>query len=86
MESNHDARDTIRLYKDKMCEDAIEFGDPQVHAQTQQELKIAERVTAYNSGEMDKFSRLDEREEERRKWKSYHRDARKYRAGVSKVS
>ena len=28
---------------------------------TQQELKIAERVAAYNAGDMDKIARIDER-------------------------
>ena len=43
---DHDARDIIRLYKDTMREDAIEFGDllESIRAPTQQELKIAERV------------------------------------------
>ena len=81
-----DARDTISLYKDTIIEDAMELGDPQVRVPLQQELKIAERVAAYNSGDLGKVARLDEREEERRKWKSYHCSVRKYRAGISKAS
>ena len=53
-----------------MREDAMKFGDPDIRAAAQQELKITERVTAYNAGDMDKVSRIDEREEQRRKWKS----------------
>ena len=45
----------------------MEFGDRQVRAPTQQELKIAECVDVYNSGDMDKVARLDEREEKRPK-------------------
>ena len=82
----HYARDTIRLYRDTMREDAMEFGYPAVRAPTQQELKIAERVAAYSSGDMDKVARIDEREEQRRKWKSYHRSVRRYHAGISKAS
>ena len=37
----HDARYTIRLYKDEMREDAMEFGDTLFRSPTQQELKIA---------------------------------------------
>ena len=39
-------RDTIRIYKDTMWEDTMEFGDPYVCAPAQQELKIAERIVA----------------------------------------
>ena len=63
----HDARDTIRLYKDAIRKDAMELGDSLVRAPTQQELKINERVIAYNAGEMDKVVRIDEREQEHRK-------------------
>ena len=82
----HDARDTIRVYKDTMREDAMEFVNPYVCAPTQQELKIAERVAAYNAGDMDKVARIDEREEHRCKWKCYRRSVRKYHAGISKAS
>ena len=71
-----------------MNEDPMEFGDhlASVHAPNRQELKITERVAAYNAGDMDKVSGIDEREEERRKWKRYHRNVRKCVASVSKVS
>ena len=82
----YDARDVIRLYKDTMREDAIEFNDPLVRAPTQQELKIAERVAAYNSGGMDKVAHINESEEQRRRWKANHRGVRKYHAGISKAS
>ena len=59
-------RDTIRLYKDMMREDAMEFNCSLVRSPTQQKLKIADCVTAYNSGDKDKFARIDEREEKRR--------------------
>ena len=68
----HDARDTNRMYKDTMCEDAMEFGDSHVRVPTQQELKNAKRVAANNSGDMNKVSRNDEREYERRKCIAYH--------------
>ena len=57
-----DARDIIRLYKDTMRKDAMKFGDPlaSVHARTQQELKITESVAAYNAGDIDKVTRIEE--------------------------
>ena len=65
----HDARDMARVYSDAMCEDAMEFGDPlaNVRAPTQEEFKIAERVSAYNSGDMSKVVHIDEFNEEFRK-------------------
>ena len=56
-----------------------------MRAPNQQELKIAERVSSYNAGDMVTVTRIDEREEERRKWKAYHRSICKYRAGISKA-
>ena len=82
----HDARDTIRVYKDTMREDAMEYGDTLVCALIQQELKIGARIFAYNAGDMNKVARIDEREEERRKRKAYHRSVRKYRESISKAS
>ena len=64
----------------------MELGDPAIRAPIQQELKIAERFVAYSTSEMDKVTRIDENEEERRKWKAYLRNVRKYRAGLSKAS
>ena len=43
-----------------MREDAIQFGDLDIRAPTQQELKTAERVGAYNLGDVDKIARIDE--------------------------
>ena len=64
----------------------MEFGAPFIRAPTQQELKIAERVSACNAGDMDKDARFDKREKYSRKWKMYHRNLGKYRAGISKAS
>ena len=63
----------------------MELSDPlaTVRALTQQEFKIAEHVVAYNADDTDKLARIDKCEEERRKWKTYHRSVRKYRASVS---
>ena len=82
----HDARAIIRLYKGTMREDAMAFGDSAVHGPTPQELKIGELFAAYSSGNIDKVARIDEREEQRRKWKAYHRSVRKYHAGISNAS
>ena len=81
-------RNTICICKDTIREDAKEFGYPlaSFRAPAQQELKISERIAAYNGDDIDKVARIDEREDKRRKWKTYHRNIRKYRAGVSKVS
>ena len=78
--------DTIGLYKDTMLEDAMKFGDSCFHAPTQQEPKIATRAAAYNAGDMDKVTRIDQREEESHKQNGYHRSVRKKRAGVYKAS
>ena len=63
----HDTRDMICIYKNTMREDAMEFGYLCVRAPTQQELKIAERVAAYNTDDMDRIARIDERDEQCRK-------------------
>ena len=42
------------------------LGDPYVRAPSLQELKIAKRVCAYNTGDIDKVARIDERDEESR--------------------
>ena len=83
-----DAREPICLCKDVMREDAMELGDPFASARdtTQRESKIAERDTAYNAAEMSKVARIDERDEEHRKWKAYHRNVRKYSESVSKAA
>ena len=79
-------RDTTRLYKDTKREDVTVYDDSLVCIQTQQELKISERVAAYNSGDMDKVAYIDGLEEECLKWIAYHRSVRKYRASISKLS
>ena len=61
----HDTRDIFRMYKDNMRENVMEIGDPYDHAPTQQDLKIAERVAVYSSGDMDRVVLIDEREEQR---------------------
>ena len=61
----HDSRDEIRLFKDKMREDAMELEDflASVHAPTQQDLKIAERASVYKLGDIVNVDRIDERDE-----------------------
>ena len=44
----------------------IQLGDPLIHALALHELKIADLVSGYNAGDIDKLARIDEREEERR--------------------
>ena len=55
-----------------------------VRAPTQQNLKIIVHVASYSAGVMNKVARIDEGEEERRKWKSYYRNIPKHRARLSK--
>ena len=71
-----------------MRDDAMEFGDSlsSVLASIQQEFKVVERVAAHNASDMGKIDRMYECDEERRKWKAYHRYVRKYRASISKVA
>ena len=73
----HNACDTIRLYEDTMRGWAMDFGDHLVCEPTQQELKIPERVTTYNASEMDKAALIDEREQQCRMLKAYHRSAKR---------
>ena len=40
----------------------MEFGDPYIRTPTPQELKIDERVGAYNDGDIDKVAPFDERD------------------------
>ena len=77
----------IRLYKDTMRDDAMELGDhANMSVAKQQELTISECVAAYNVGDKSKIARIEEREDESRKWKAYHRNARKYRESISKAT
>ena len=46
--------------------------------QVKNDLKIAERVPAYNAGDMNSVAHIYECKEERHKWKAYHVKARKY--------
>ena len=71
-----------------MREDVFEFSGllASVYAPTQQELKIAEYVAAFNAGGMSKIARIDESDEERRKRKAYHHNVRKYHTGAFKAA
>ena len=80
------ACNTIRLYKDTMREDAMEFANPLVHAPTLQESRSLSIFSAYSADHMDKFARIYERAAALRKRKSYHRSVRKFRACVSRAS
>ena len=70
-----------------MLEDVVEFAYllASVRAPTQQELKIAERIFAYNAGDIIRFACIDECEEERHNGEEYYRYVCKYRACVSKA-
>ena len=64
-----------------MREDALEFGKSSAEGRepTKHELKVAERVSAFKRGDIAEVWRIDARDKERRKWKSYHRSVRKAR-------
>ena len=81
----HDARDTIRLYKYSMSEDEIEFGESPMRAPTLQEMKITEFAAAYSYCDMDKFARIAERDEQCHRCKAYHRNVCQYRSSISKA-
>ena len=84
----HDARDAVRLYRETMREGMLEFGDPSTVELklTKHELKIAERAAAVQAGDVAKVAHIDACEEDRRKWKAYHRNIRKARAKASKAN
>ena len=67
-------------------QDTAEFGDSLVRAQTQQKLKITERVAAYNCFKIVDVMHIYEREEEQCKWSSYQRGVHKYHIGICKAS
>ena len=71
-----------------MLNNVKEFCDPleSVCAPAQQESKIVEQASAYNSFDMDNIARIDEPEIERRKCKTCHRNVLRYRACESKSS
>ena len=71
-----------------MPEDVLEFGDPvtKIHAPTQQELKIFKFIADYDTCYLNKVAHMNERDEERRKWKEYRRNYRKYRDGMFKAT
>ena len=82
----HNPCDTIRLYLDTLRDDSMRIVDPHVRAPSQQDLKIAECVAAHNTDSMEKVARIDEREKERFKWKTYNRSIHKFRAGLPQTS
>ena len=57
-----------------MRKDAIGSGEYSVCEPPQNQMKISEHVSSYNSGDMGNFTRIDEREEEIRKRKADHRN------------
>ena len=58
-----------------MREEMLEFGDLSMVERklTKHELKITERASAEQAGDVAKVARIDVHEEESRKWKAYHR-------------
>ena len=81
------ASNTIRFYKETTHEEMLEFGDPSIVERklTKHELKDAQWAAAEQADNVANVARVDAREEERRKWKAYHRSAGKARSDVSKV-
>ena len=55
----------------------IKYGRAQAE---EHELKVSERASAEQAGNVAKVGRIDAREEGRRKWKFYHRGIRNARA------
>ena len=84
----HDARDVARFYEETMRVEMLEFGDSSAVEQklTRCELKLAERVAAIRTGDFVRVAPIDAHEDERRKWKAYHRSILKVRAKVSVAS
>ena len=69
-----------------MREDKIEFSDPPVHELPEQEVRIAERVAEYNSGDMDGVVCLDEHEELCDRLKASIHSVSKYNSGITTAS
>ena len=70
-----------------MHKDMLEFGDPSAVERKlkKHELKVAGRAAAIQASDVAKIARIDVREENRRKWKDYHRSIRQARAYASNV-
>ena len=77
----HDAREATRLYKETISEDVQQFGGANlsVHPQTKNEHKVAERVSAYRSGDVSKVACIDKLGGKWHKWTEHHRSIRKTR-------
>ena len=78
----YDERDTVRLCRVAVREIAMELGYclTSFRAPTQQNLKIAGRVAAYNDGDMGTVARIDESDKKRRKSKINDRKVSTYHA------
>ena len=66
----------------------LEFDDPNTVElkSMKHELKVSERAAAVQAGDIARLVRIDAREEERRKWKAYHRSIRKAPIKISKAN
>ena len=76
--AEHDAREVIRLYREMLREDALEFSEvcAEPREATKHELKVAERVPAYKRANIGKVKRIDARDGEHLKWKAHHLSVR----------
>ena len=65
-----DARDIVRLDKDRLYKDTMEFRDQlaNIGALTTHKLKISELVVTQDVGDMRKLPRIDRDGERRRRW------------------
>ena len=74
------------MYKDTIPDDKSEFNGSleNFSVLTQHQFKIAERDVSYNVFGMNTVAHIDERDEERRRWKTNNRSSRKYRVSDSK--
>ena len=84
----HEARDSVRLHKETLRAEALGPGDVDAAARvpTKHERKVAERAYAVEACDITKVVRIDALENERRKWKAYHRSAPNARANGSKAN
>ena len=72
---------------DTMREGMFELGKPGAVQQklAKHEIKVVERNVAVQAGHAAKVARIDDCEDERRKWKAYQRSLRKDRACAFKA-
>ena len=84
-DDEHDDWWSFHLYKNGICENALDFGDPGAvkHTFTNHKLKVSERASDIQIGVVAEVDFIDDREDKRRKGNAHSRSVRKIHAQAS---